>query len=62
MDDVYIVWWVFDDPTYGEEAQEHDDLTTAEKHFNALKKLQKTVIIKLKWGNITIKEYRRGLE
>ena len=62
MDDVYIVWWLFDDPTYREEAQEFDDLTTAEKQFNILKKLKKTVIIKLKWGNITIKEYRRGLE
>lgn len=59
MDDKYIIWWLYDEPSYREEAQEYDDLTTAEKNFFALKRLKKTVIIRLKWGDVVIKEYRR---
>lgn len=59
MDDYFIVWALVKDPNYREECQEFDDLTSAEKYYNSIKKIDTVIIARIKWGETIIKEFRR---
>lgn len=65
MDDEYIVRWIVkvlapSGVTWHEREESCDDLTTAERYFTQLKKDPNIIEVRILWGDVDIKNYRRS--
>lgn len=65
MDDEYIVRWIVkvlapSGVAWHEREEICDDLTTAERCFAQLKKDPNIIEVRILWGDVDIKNYRRS--